>query len=509
MAKLKWEHWFRSEGCRYHMDRVSFAGVNFSSIFWSGMKKVFADQNGNPGLLYRRELGPIAAKIVEMNGTRYRFSSVDQERYFEHGEFIFSKSNTLTIEGPDLPEHNNFWAMGACPGNLVEINFYRILADARSGFGGFLPRFPENEEGVDMLAYFVGATMLHEIMHNHGFSHPERVNWTPGTAYASSLPHVAALAVLMASPYREYFERLIGIDVELACCGTAEPFTGKPYSILAGGTWSTGWTHLMPFTLNKEQLFIIYNKHTGEVHFDRVLPDGRGSTTIGEPDWSSGWSHLMPFYIDNHPYFIIYNQSTGLVHFDRINNDGRGSTTIDKPDWSSGWTHLVPFNRGDQPNFIIYNASTGLVHFDQIKSDGRGSITIGKPDWSSGWTHLMPYKKAGWPFLIKYNSIDGAVEFHSIFASGKGSKKEDEATWGTGWTHLMPMAKAGVADYLAYNATNGVVHFDIATDNGWATVSDDTWSGGWSLLEPAMLKGTPGFIAYNKSNGNVHFDKTF
>ena len=75
----------------------------------------------------------------------------------------------------------------------MDVGFHDILDTALTGKGLGLT-FSQNEVGLRMITYFTAAIVLHEMMHNHFFRHPQDVNWNRGSDYASSLPHVAALA---------------------------------------------------------------------------------------------------------------------------------------------------------------------------------------------------------------------------------------------------------------------------------------------------------------------------
>jgi len=115
----------------------------------------------------------------------------------------------LRFEGPDKEDIDFSWGEAPINGSEVDVGFYDIVDTALNGTGLNL-KFPQNEVGLRMITYFTGAVVLHEIMHNHGFRHPKAVDWNPGSVYASTLPHVALLAVLRASPEWSVFQPAIG-----------------------------------------------------------------------------------------------------------------------------------------------------------------------------------------------------------------------------------------------------------------------------------------------------------
>jgi hypothetical protein len=216
---LGWKSWARSSGCIYHMDRTKFAGSRFSSIFWRGMRFVFMDEHGKAGLLYEGKVWKASQEIVRANTRRFGFTESDQKRMLQQGSFKYQpppsgevQALTLRVTGPDQEDIDNvtacIWGEAPIGGERIEVNFYRIIGCACTGDWGFGTAFQADSVGIDMLAYFTGGVVLHEIMHNHGFRHPKTANWNPNTDYGASLPAVAGLSVLLASPFGTFFESL-------------------------------------------------------------------------------------------------------------------------------------------------------------------------------------------------------------------------------------------------------------------------------------------------------------
>lgn len=216
MPALKWNNWFRSEGCRYHMDRNEFQGLPFSAIFWKAMGNLFYDKDGRAGALYNGKIAPEAASTVSRNGRRLGFDEQDQVQMLTKGDFVYRRDfgqfhmPPLRIEGPDLPAPDRQWAQATCPGFEIDFHFYNVIRYGKRNFGS------NRAEALDRMIWFVGAVMLHEIMHNNGFgkTEPDKVDWEPGSDYASLLTHVAMVSVLRASPHSDFFDTLIDIDSE-------------------------------------------------------------------------------------------------------------------------------------------------------------------------------------------------------------------------------------------------------------------------------------------------------
>ena len=212
MAELTWNRWHRTKGCREWMDKTSFAGASFTEVFYDGMRMLFADEKNRPGLLYQGLVWPASEKVVAANGgKRYQFTVGDQLRFLRRGNFKYADNDflgplwpggELEFSGPDKGELGvaNLYAKGDMKKGQVRLHFYNIIKDAQTGSGAFQNgALTPNASGVQQLSAFTAAVMLHEIMHNHGFNHPEKPDWTPGTDYASSLPHVAFRSALDAA----------------------------------------------------------------------------------------------------------------------------------------------------------------------------------------------------------------------------------------------------------------------------------------------------------------------
>ena len=202
--QMTWDCWYRSEGCRDWMDRTSFAGVNYTAIFYDAMRMLFFDENGQRGLLYQNGISAHAGAIVNQNGRRNGFDVQQEAKMLLLGEYPaygiwrlapdrIAKLN-LRVEGPG-PNHAGIYASATIGGTLIEFNFYNHIQVAQQ------LEFPNDATGVDRIKWMTAATMLHEMMHNNGYSHPIDVDYAWGSDYASSLPFVAELAVLRASPY--------------------------------------------------------------------------------------------------------------------------------------------------------------------------------------------------------------------------------------------------------------------------------------------------------------------
>lgn len=117
MPYMTWNVWKRSDGCRTWMDKTTFAGTSFTSIFHDAMRLVFYDENQKPGLLYRGLIYAASQKAVVANGRRNGFSEHDQEIMLKAGIFKYNDStwfgnDQLVFEGPNANKVNDPANMG-------------------------------------------------------------------------------------------------------------------------------------------------------------------------------------------------------------------------------------------------------------------------------------------------------------------------------------------------------------------------------------------------------------
>lgn len=208
MPYMTWNVWKRSQGCRDWMDKTTFAGTLFTNIFYDAMRIVFYDENNKPGLLPRGMVYAASQKVVVANGRRNGFTEHDQEVMLKAGIFKYNSSSwfgndQLEFQGPEADKLHDAKNMAEAPinGEYIYLHFYNLIQMANAGTGPFQDTgpVPATADGRRMLSVATGAVVLHEVMHNHGFRHPADAIWTPGSDYASTLPHVAFRSVLDAA----------------------------------------------------------------------------------------------------------------------------------------------------------------------------------------------------------------------------------------------------------------------------------------------------------------------
>ena len=118
------------------------------------------------------------------------FTESDVVRLLRFGElkYLGTQLQVNAIETSD-----DFWADSSKNGNDIRLNITRIV-EYMSAYPAY---YSENELGYKRIMWRLAATILHEMMHNHGFDHVKRDgDYDPTSPYYRSLPLVAAAALL-------------------------------------------------------------------------------------------------------------------------------------------------------------------------------------------------------------------------------------------------------------------------------------------------------------------------
>ncbi|MEE8162301.1 MAG: hypothetical protein V3T61_11755, partial [Acidobacteriota bacterium] len=76
----------------------------------------------------------------------------------------------------------------------------------------------------------------------------------------------------------------------------------------------------------------------GNVHVQKMNPDGTIGEMIDEKHWSGGWTTGIAYEVGGKTYLFLQKEGDGTVHVQKINEDGTIGEMIDEKHWSGGWT---------------------------------------------------------------------------------------------------------------------------------------------------------------------------
>ena len=211
---LEWDDWFRHDDWRDDFDAFRFGPFSFTQVLWEAMQQLHLD-------LAMGHLAAAANAIVAAN-PRNGFTEAEQDRYLLQGKFKFRRF-WRRIPGPgnfpDIPVNfppllfkgftaaeqtanpNAFGMVDQIvpanqPGNVVKLHMQFFVAWSQRPVRA--ANFPLDSLGKRRLALAVAATIIHEVLHLHGYIHGNRPAgaYNPANPYFRTFPEVAEAALL-------------------------------------------------------------------------------------------------------------------------------------------------------------------------------------------------------------------------------------------------------------------------------------------------------------------------
>jgi hypothetical protein len=179
--------------------------------------------------------------------------------------------------------------------------------------------------------------------------------------------------------------------------------------------WGSGWMSIVPFSMQGRAHFLVYRPSDGNATIDQFDPQRESLVTLWDntkAPWETGWTSIVPFSLDGWPHYLAYRNRDGLVVIGRFAAHGQGAERVwdnDAHRWERGWAWFAPFAPNGQTCFLKYRMSDGAIAVDRVRSGGRRLETRWSGGWSPGVTALAPFSIDGAPFLLAYNRASGAV----------------------------------------------------------------------------------------------------
>jgi hypothetical protein len=115
----------------------------------------------------------------------------------------------------------------------------------------------------------------------------------------------------------------LGLDVAITQGFTSQRIGRKERPVPIGHftnvwdtTWSTDWTHLIPFAIGGEAYLFAYKEGTGRASVDHVAASG-SLTNIYDQTWTTGWTAFAVLNLAGHPHLLSYKGADGRASLDR------------------------------------------------------------------------------------------------------------------------------------------------------------------------------------------------
>lgn len=167
----------------------------------------------------------------------------------------------------------------------------------------------------------------------------------------NGLPHVAVYAAATGELHLDYL-------------------SANGYGIRAILAWRKGLSSIIPFNLNGAPHLLGVNAADGTVAIGRL--SGSGAIAGQDPSynlfmdeiwshtWAKGWS-LAAVPSRGLPHFVAYNPATGDLHFNRIRPHGRGADILSVGKIAPGFTNLMGARVGNETRILLYSVSSGKM----------------------------------------------------------------------------------------------------------------------------------------------------
>lgn len=188
MSFLAWDDWERADNWEGDMDLANWQGVSFSDLLRGAMIRLNSDLAAGNVL---REANALIAANAPVG-----FTSDQMIALLGRGEFRYRQRvgivhfPQLEIHGP----HNGTPA--SVNGRVTQLNDFDVYINFPTiiNWANANPTIiPAGQTGRECLEIYIGKTILHETMHNHGFTHPggQPPAFSPADPHYRTLPEVA------------------------------------------------------------------------------------------------------------------------------------------------------------------------------------------------------------------------------------------------------------------------------------------------------------------------------
>jgi hypothetical protein len=204
MARMTISNYSLDAGWLSQFLAVTFNGKTMEDLLHLTMLRII-NSFGEPLRLQANHLTNANAPVAN-----YLFTGDHMRKYLRDGEFKYNQTRSihiplagnditfttprLLISGP-MPDLVADGSYGRAPinGSSLEINYILFLERARDNPA----LFPEDQTGQERLEVVMGKTILHEMIHNEGHTHPSRSAfgaYNPSDVYWRTFPEVCEQA---------------------------------------------------------------------------------------------------------------------------------------------------------------------------------------------------------------------------------------------------------------------------------------------------------------------------
>ncbi len=166
---------------------------------------------------------------------------------------------------------------------------------------------------------------------------------------------------------------------------------------------------------------IVYDSSTAKVNY--LFRNLRNWSVLFDGSWSRGWTHVIPgdYNGDGASDVLFYRASDGLMVFYTITPTGRFIPITPAMYGTRGWTQLIPgdFNDDGRDDVLWYRASDGLMRYYEVTAGGDFQAITPVMYGSHGWDWIPSgdMDGDGKDDVFWYRSADGLARLYTIEGS--------------------------------------------------------------------------------------------
>lgn len=269
------------------------------------------------------------------------------------------------------------------------------------------------------------------------------------------------------------------------------------------GAWEFGLL-LLPVELGGTSAFVRYNPASGRATLSAWDANAHFTDLWANRQWDTGWSQLMPFTLQGVPHFLAYSAggvvSSSQAMLYRWSATGEAVTAVwpQKKHLGKG-RQLTPFELDGVPCFQAYESSSGKTQVYRWEPDGEFTPLHAREETLDTGLEFTPFLFRGESRLLGYHSGTGRT---SVFRwTARASR---ELLWTGRWTpgrRFMPIQMG----YEWRNVTAGAVP---APSSAWATSVVAARQGDSTVFYAAFWFGsvhrsTDGGVTWQPLGGNM------
>lgn len=166
---------------------------------------------------------------------------------------------------------------------------------------------------------------------------------------------------------------------------------------------------------------IVYDSPTAEVNY--LFRNLKNWSVLFDGSWSRGWTHVVPgdYNGDGASDVLFYRAADGLMVFYTITPTGRFIPITPAMYGTRGWTQLIPgdFNDDGRDDVLWYRATDGVMRYYEVTADGEfraiTPVMYGSHGWD--WIPSGDMDGDGRDDVLWYRSADGLARLYTIDGS--------------------------------------------------------------------------------------------